>query len=207
MEMTKQRKMLIGVLCIGLSGLAIDRFFLMTPDTASADDSEESIELPAPLTPSLLTVPEPAAVREEGDGLPSYASLTERLVLAQQVESVQGIEASTDPFALPQQWRADRSTPTLEALQPSEGAGQRLSAVFTLDGTVRSVIDDKEEIMAVISGGGLDSRAIRVGQKIRVTNRRGEKEEFKLIEVGSRYVVWKSEKTHKTVEMKVEGDL
>ena len=31
MEMTKQRKMLVGVLCLGIGGLAVDRFVLGAP--------------------------------------------------------------------------------------------------------------------------------------------------------------------------------
>ncbi|MFK7789188.1 MAG: hypothetical protein AB8C95_06830 [Phycisphaeraceae bacterium] len=202
--MTKQRKMLIGVLCLGVSGLVVDRLFLAAPESAAADDGEVIVEVPAEAPP--LPAPQPVAAQqnEQTDTLPSYASLAERLVTAQQKQGLQADQTQNDPFDLPAKWQTDRSTPAFEAAQPTQGSGQRLTAVFKLDGTVRSVIDEKEEIMAVISGGGLEGRAIRVGQKIRVTSRSGTYEDYRLIKVGSRFVVWQSETTQETVEMKVD---
>lgn len=205
MEMTKQRKMLIGVLCVGVFGLVVDRLFLAAPEQAAADDAEVVAEVVAEVPPTPLNTSQPVTTTAaEGDALPSYASLTERLIQAQQHQDQQSDHGRSDPFDLPEQWQADRSKPTFQGSQPTQGTGQRLVAMFKLDGTVRSVIDGKEEIMAVISGGGLDGRAIRVGQKIRVTNSTGTHEDFTLIEVGSRYVVWMSETTKQKVEMKVD---
>ena len=153
--------------------------------------------------------PTPAAVNTGATELPSYASLTERLILAQQHDAEQASDTRSDPFALPEQWQTDRSKP----LSQSEDKGtktassQRLTAIFKLNGTVRSVIDGNEEIMAVISGGGLTNRAVRVGQKIRVPNDKGVKEEFVLVKIDSRYVVWQSQATNERVEMRVDEDL
>lgn len=208
MEMTKQRKMLIGVLCTGLLGLVVDRLFLATPESAAAsEESDVVIEVPAPTGLPALGSGLPTPVDNTASSeLPSYASLTERLLVAQQNAVDGASNTRADPFDLPAKWQADRSKPaTPTESQDTPGvSGQRLTAIFTLDGTVRSVIDEEEEIMAVISGGGLDSRAVRVGQKIRVANANGELEEFVLIEVGSRYVVWKSQMTGERIEMRVE---
>ncbi len=204
MEMTKQRKMLIGVLCIGVLGLVVDQLFLGVPQDAAADDGEVVAVVPPPVTPLSMNQLAPAIEPKDAEALPSYASLTERLVQAQQQDDPQGEQDRHDPFDLPKQWQTERSKPTFQAEQPTQASGKRLTAVFKLDGTVRSVIDGNEEIMAVISGGGLDGRAIRVGQKIRVTSSTGSHEDFKLMEVGSRYVVWMSETTQQKVEMKVD---
>jgi len=212
MEMTKQRKMLIGVLAVGLLGLVVDRMFLAAPESAAADDSEVIVVEPDGPTPPSLPGTQPrqapaaagTADQSESSALPSYASLTERLVQAQQQASETDSGGRADPFALPSQWQADRSKPSTQPETQRKATGQRLTMVFTLDGTVRSVIDGKEELMAVISGGGLDSRAVRVGQKIRVANEGGERQEYVLVEVGPRYVVWLNQSTKERIEMRVD---
>lgn len=205
MEMTKQRKMLIGVLCIGVLGLVVDQLFLGVPQDAAANEGEVVAVVPPPVAPLDATPPLSTAQTTAGDVRPSYAALTKRLLQAQQHEAAQDAQGSRpDPFDLPEQWQTDRSMPTFEAQESAQVTGQRLIAMFKLDGTVRSVIDGNEELMAVISGGELDGRAIRVGQIIRVTNRSGTHEDFKLIEVGSRFVVWVSETTGRKVEMSVD---
>jgi len=204
MELTKQRKMLLGVLCIGAVGLAVDRLFLATPQSAEADDRDVVAEVPPPtVAPPAGSQPAPAA-EPKSAALPSYASLTQRLVQAQQQASATAGAGRDDPFALPEQWRAEPSKPRAKTPEPASSSSQRLTVVFKLDGTVRSLIDGKEEIMAVISGGGLDGRAVRVGQKIRVANANGTKDEYELVEVGPRYTVWLNEATGERIEMRVE---
>lgn len=208
MELTKQRKILIGVLLVGLSGLGIDRLFLAAPENALASE-QAVVEL---LTDDISQVQDSAILANAAveqalldDGLPSYAALTDRLIDAQRAMPKAIVdEAVRDPFALPQKWQADPATPTFAASPATEQAANQLNAVFKLDGTVRSVIDGKAEIMAVISGGGLAGQAIRVGQNIRVTYRSGSYEDFTLVEVGSRFVVWKSNTTNERLEMKVD---
>lgn len=206
MAMNKQRKMLIGVLLLGVGGLGVDRFILGTPDAAAADDSDSAEQAPPEFEPIVAEETTPDADDEQGGALPSYASLTERLVLAQERQAA-AIESNErdDPFSLPEQWQSDKSKPQVPA-GDSQASAKRvhINGVFKLDGTVRSVIDGKEEMLAVISGGGLDGRAIRIGQKIRIPNRDGSSEEYLLVEVGSRYVVWKSLGGGERIVMKVD---
>ena len=208
MEMNKQRKMLIGVLCVGLGGLAVDRFVIGSPESAAADDQADEEIVQAPPAPELVVEEEPAPQTngEPSKALPSYASLTERLIVAQgqQATAVEPQDRH-DPFALPEQWHSDKSrAPT----QTGQGGGSKqhvhITGLFKLDGTVRSLIDGREEMLAVISGGGLDGRAIRVGQKVRVPYRDGTFDEYVLVEVGSRYVIWKSLGTGERIKMQVE---
>jgi|GEM_PF-2375597 len=213
MEMTKQRKMLIGVLCVGIGGLAVDRFVLSTPQSASADDEVLIIESPdappPPLQPSAPGTIVPGAGEPDEGGadaatLPSYASLTERLVKAQALQGQHELAPeSADPFRVPDQWQAEKSAPQNEEVVAATPSGQRLKAVVKLDGTVRSVIDGKEELMAVITGGSYKGRAVRIGQKVRIPIGNEMYEEYELVEVGARYVVWRSAQTQQTIEMRV----
>lgn len=208
MEMTKQRKMLIGVLCIGLSGLAVDRFVLSSPESAAADDQvEEAVVQTSPaIKPVVEDEPAPQANGELSKALPSYAALTERLLVAQnQQASTVAEQDRQDPFTLPKRWQSDKSSaPT----QSDKGVGSkqhtRITTLFKLDGTVRTLINGREEMLAVISGGGLDGRAIRVGQKIKVPYGDGTSDDYELVEVGSRYVIWKSRGTGERIKMQVE---
>ena len=212
MEMTKQRKMLIGVMAVGVLGLVVDRVFLGEPESAAAEDSDIIAEVPAPALPAVPGIrqtptPPTAADQGESGSLPSYASLTERLVQAQQQAGDLGSTTREDPFALPPQWQTDQSKP--QTSKPDEPqikpTGERLTTVFRLDGTVRTVIDgDKEELMAVISGGGLNNRAVRIGQKVRVADEGGTMQVYKLVEVGPRFVVWVNEANDERIEMRVE---
>ena len=214
MAMTKQRKMLIGVLCLGLGGLAVDRFVIGMPDSASASEQEvaEPVEqAPPAFTPSTASTPEPEQAAPGGDEaaqtLPSYALLSERLAVATQKTQPQSGQRE-DPFALPKPWQSDRAT---SQATPGEEAGTqeqvRFNERFKLDGTVRSNINGKDELLAVITGEGLDSRAIRKGQVLRVPNPDGVAEAFQLVEVGPRIVVWKLLRTEELIEMQVEEDL
>ena len=211
MEMTKQRKMLIGVLCLGLGGLAVDRFILGAPESAAADD--EIITIQEPQTPSTLQPlaelnPGPEAPGEAPKALPSYASLTQRLIQAKaQAGDPTLAGQQADPFALPEQWQSAKTRPRQEEpLDPAEKE-HVISGVFKLDGTVRSLIDEREELLAVISGGGLDGRAIRLGQVVHVSNDRGSHDKYQLVEIGTRYVVWLALDGGDRIRMQVEEDL
>ena len=207
MEMNKQRKMLLGVLALGVLGLIVDRVFLSAPQSAGADDSDVIVEVPPPSPPSVpgnQATPTTPGTEAESSALPSYASLTERLIRAQEQAEGSETHGRDDPFALPEQWQAERPKQTTQSQPINPTSSQRLTVVFKLDGTVRSLIDGKEELMAVISGGGLDGRAVRVGQKIRVANTIGEQQEYMLVEVGPRFVVWQNQSTKERIEMRVE---
>lgn len=208
MEMTKQRKMLVGVLCLGLGGLAVDRFVIGSPESASA--SEEvvvaDVQTPPALEPAVVDEPTPQTHGEPSKALPSYASLTERLIAAQNQQETAIVQHDRqDPFALPKQWQSDKSSVPTQS-NGSTGSKQRvrITGLFKLDGTVRSLIDSREEMLAVISGGGLDGRAIRIGQQIKVPYGDGSSDTYELVEVGSRYVVWKSLGTGERIKMQVE---
>lgn len=208
MQMNKQRKMLIGVLCLGLGGLAVDRLLLSAPDSAVAEQ-EDVVDLATPpidanLADAALQGQDPRSAID-ADALPSYASLTERLVLAQQQQTEAPVSGRDDPFAVPKQWQAQQPE-TLVKAQEGSPKQHRIASFFKLDGTVRSLNNGKEELLAVISGGGLDGVAIRVKQRIRVPNSDGPPEEYELVEVGSRYVVWYAIGTDERIRMNVEQD-
>lgn len=205
MAMNKQRKLLIGVLCLGLGGLVVDRFVLGSPESASADEEVITVELPQASKPTPEQAAASASPGEPVKALPSYASLTQRLVEAQQQagESPQ-IEPNSDPFAMPLQWRVEEARPINQDAIDRTAKTHRISSLFKLDGTVSTSIDGKEEMLAVISGGGLDGRAIRIGQKVRVANGNGSYDIYKLIRVGSRFVVWQLEGTDEEITIRVE---
>ena len=211
MEMTKQRKMLIGVLCLGLGGLAVDRFVLGAPESASASDEVVTIQgpqAPPALQPLAELAPEPETTGEAPKALPSYASLTQRLIEAKaQAGDPTPTDQEADPFALPEQWRAAKQRPTKQEPVNPTAREHAISRLIKLDGTVRSEIDDKEELLAVISGGGLDGRAFRLEQVIRVPNANGLHDQYQLIEIGSRYVVWGALDGGDRIRMEVEEDL
>ncbi|MEM9346541.1 MAG: hypothetical protein AAGB26_07980 [Planctomycetota bacterium] len=202
MEITKQRKVLLGIIVVGLCALVVDRFVIGPPDSAEAAMDDISFETPAfePASEDESVAEIPAA---DAKVLPSYASLTERLIEVRSAME-QDNAGREDPFALPEQWQTDKGKPAIEQETPVDTSDQEITRIFKLDGTVRSLIDEKEEMLAVISGGGLDGRAIRIGQKIRVPTDIGPPVEFKLVEVGSRYVIWKSERTGNRIVMQVE---
>ena len=205
MEMTKQRKMLVGVLCLGIGGLAVDRFVLGAPETASADDEVITAQAPLETEPAAEQAPEPGAAGGSIKALPSYSSLTQRLVQAQeQAGADPQAGQQDDPFALPERWRVEESRPINQAAPDPVAKTHRISTLFRLDGTVSTSIDGKEEMLAVISGGGLEGRAIRVGQKVRVPDGNGSYDIYTLIRVGSRLVVWQPEGTQEEIIMRVE---
>jgi hypothetical protein len=204
MEMTKQRKLLIGVLCLGLGGLAVDRLIIGMPEAASAQQANEAEDAPIALEravdESAIVEPAPRGI----DALPSYESLAERLILAQQRVGATAATGREDPFAMPDAWATPvRVEDTVEEA-PRTDLAERLNGLFQLDGTVRSLIDGEEEILAVISGGGLDGRAVRIGQQVRVPDGSGGTDAFELVEVGSRHVVWLSLETDERVHMRVD---
>ncbi|MEM6504543.1 MAG: hypothetical protein AAF711_03660 [Planctomycetota bacterium] len=202
MEMTKQRKVLLGIIAAGLVALLVDRFVIGLPDSAEAAMQDISFETQE-LGPAAEDEPVAEIPALDAEVLPSYAGLTERLIEAQSTME-QDTAGREDPFALPEQWRTDKTKPLIDQETPVDTSDQEITRIFKLDGTVRSLIDEKEEMLAVISGGGLDGRAIRIGQKIRVPTDNGPPVEFKLVEVGSRYVIWKSERTGNRIVMQVE---
>ena len=210
MEMTKQRKMLIGVLCLGVGGLMIDRLFLSSPDSAVAEQ-DEVIEIAADASTSpLASVPGSAQPQQtpprDAKALPTFASLTERLLLAQQQQAEHQNSGREDPFAVPDQWQTDQPKALINSQETVAPTKRRITSLFKLDGTVRSLNEGNEELLAVISGGGLDGVAIRVKQRVRVPDNGGQHEDYELVEVGSRYVVWMSLRTQERITMRVEQD-
>ena len=199
MEMTKQRKMLIGVLCVGVSALALDRFVLAPPESASASvevkaDDATAAAAPAPRQPVAATATQQAD--GEARSLPSYARLTEQLAKAQ---SLQPLQPESDPFDLPADWRQVISEP-VEDPKPVTNvedaiamAKQRLSTQFTLELAMSEVTPDGAVKYAVVNG-----KPMRVGEQIQV-KAPGDgghilEEVYKLsaIDVQSRAVIWES---------------
>lgn len=173
MEMTKQRKMLLSVLGLGLGLLVLDRFVLSAPDSASADlrpDIPQQAVAPAPEVPA-PDQPEPGV--DTGPSLPSYATLTERLIAAQSSGSAhpggadgQPAEAD-DPFQLPKDWRpaAADPVPGVKRTAPTQDtkSAQLLLNSYRLEGTYRSINGEQVEKLAVVSG-----KPMRIGDTVQV---------------------------------------
>jgi len=208
MEMTKQRKMLIAVLVIGLGGLALDRFVLGTPESASADAGDVPIHAaqPGPPPPAQSTAIATASPTPGGDdveqveSLPSFASLTERLIAAQAQQQTQEQDFS-DPFNVPADWspqRVETTNQTTAVVQQVAPLQEYLLNQYRLDSTSRVATNGQDELLAVVASGQSRGRFLRVGDYVDVrytspTSGVGEQvERFTLVEVGNRYVVWQS---------------
>lgn len=194
MQMTKQRKMLVGVLCVGLGALALDRLVLAPPDSASADQAQ-----PAPTdadaagpTGALLSRQANEPEQQQNNdtaSLPSYASLTERLVAYQSAQTAQAQQANdtptpdaaqdpSDPFAVPNDWapRAPRpSAPT--PAQTRDAAGQAGQA-FLARHRLAATLNDAGKQRAVVDG-----RLMMIGDEL---------DGYKLIQINPRWVIWES---------------
>lgn len=187
MEMNKQRKMLIGVLALGLGGLGLDRLVLAPPESASADDGSLAMggtdagDSSVPAIPGIEIADPVAQAAEAIDqalALPSYASLTERLIQAQTEQAAVALsgDQSHDPFALPDSWQGKQTTADVE--QPTgpgpDAKDKGFLDRYTLDGTFISGSGRR----AVISG-----RAVRRGQTV---------EGYRLARIEARWVSWQT---------------
>ena len=198
MEMTKQRKTLIAVAVVGLGAVALDRFVLGPPESASASTAAQ--ESPAAEDPSMISdEPEAATVPEAGAGLPSFETLTERLARQAVTPTDQ---TRPDPFSLPEGWGQRVTTPVPDRPVESAASDIMLLQQYKLDGTFRSADENNQVVIfAVISGGDYSRKAMQVGAEIKVRLTNGAQsletsqpvEVYQLIEVGNRAVVWQSQ--------------
>ena len=108
MELTKQRKILIGVLGVGLLGLAVDRFVLGLPAEANAAATVVNPPVaaadPQPVAGGQGTA---AAARVSGNAttaLPDYTALTQRLDALGQTAAQDAAGSGRDLFAEPEAW-------------------------------------------------------------------------------------------------------
>ena len=180
MALTKQRKILGSVMALGLGALALDRLVIGPPEQASATQP-----IQAPVT-------EPQAPGEAGadaeakasleEGLPSFESLTQRLITAS--ESAEASRAGGDPFALPDGWQTAAELAATPQPRDQSVFAEKLLDDYRLSGIAKS----GDEHLAVING-----LPIRVGQPVRLQVG-DEAVIFELIEIDHehRKAVWRS---------------
>ena len=194
MKLTKQQKILAAVACLGVGAVAVDRVFLAPPQSASANAvadaaADAAIAAASPAERQAPAPPTPGDAEDRSSSLPSFASLTDRLAKA----STSGPTLSqADPFRVPAEW-APKMTESVQTVQAVQSNSEKLLLEqFKLESTIRSIIQDKLEQLAVING-----RALRMGDSINVRlgalpDGSERIEIYELISVASRSVVLQS---------------
>lgn len=199
MEMTKQRKILIVTAGLGLGGLVLDRLVLGPPESASADQAPAAAEQAAPpaLQPEQKVQP---GEKPDQPALPSFASLTERLIqTSQQAPQTE----NSDPFQLPAGWQTTALSDPASQQQTQNLAAdtqyaKRLRDQYKFYGTTNLRIEGKDVRLAVIKRVGQSQQFLPVAHVIRVdtgvSTPDGEKiyESYQLEKMGSREVYWVS---------------
>lgn len=203
MEMNKQRKILVGVLATGLIGLVLDRLVLAPPDEASAElvDMQEIAALEdesdsdSSALPALDIAGSTEAPNEQGESsgvLPTYASLTQRLVDVQATRHATdpSDQKAHDPFTLPGHWLPKSAE---EPAPEPAAAVTRGDDVFLgkhrLDGTFRH----GEQQRAVVNGLAMSVGDVVAG--------------YRLIRVSSRWVQWEPVDGGRVLTMRASDDL
>lgn len=198
MAMTKQRKMLLTVAALGLVTVAVDQLVLAPPGTASAD--QDTAPEPSPAVPAVqpAAVNEPVKATGDNSGLPSYQTLTERLI---KTAVTTPAEQRIDPFQLPEGWGTPIVMTTETPQQPTkqglyEELEKRLLDQYILDGTYRSTSQSGQELVAVVRGRNMPPRLMRVGDRVPVemgvqsSDGKPLVKAFRLEEVGAGAVLW-----------------
>ena len=195
MEMTKQRKLLIGVLCFGVFGLVVDRFLLAPPESASADDSSE-VQADADVADAPgLGIAAPETVEEpqrEASSLPSYASLTERLLALQSSQLAQtppAEQGGDDPFALPKDWSAK---PAMQQTPDQAPGGDATDQAFLAKNRLVATLNDRGKQRAVVG-----DNLMKIGDKL---------DGYTLIQIAPRRVIWQSRDGQRAVVMDAKQD-
>ena len=144
----------------------------------------------------------------EPEALPSYATLTERLIATADPATDQ---QPGDPFAMPAGWgTVITDTPSgSEQAQDTEWA-KRLLAQYKFYGTTTLELEGQEVQLAVIQKAGVGQQFGQVGHTIRVetgqTSEQGEEmyELYRLVKIEPRKVIWTSiAKPDRAVEMQI----
>lgn len=199
MEMTKQRKVLAGIMCAGLGLLALDRLVLAPPQTASADVAAHSAASGTEpgLTGSVLNDQAPAEGPEADSAptLPSFTALNQRLASAHPAQPAQAEPdvSSHDPFALPEQWAPE--TPAAPDPQPQPQAAEDAEALeadraFAASHTLEAVLDAGGTQHAVV-----DRRLLKLGDEL---------SGYRLVRINARWVLWESVEGNRAVIMRLE---
>jgi len=158
MEQTRKRKILIGVLGVGLTALVCDRFVLGPPSEAhaAATSVAQAIEEQAPSAASSATLPAarpPASVTDRA-ALPDYTGLAQRLQRLQRETAEPPPATGRDLFAEPADWapKAVTREPEPEARGPIADP-QAFLAQYRLESIqIQSVSDTRKVTVATING-------------------------------------------------------
>ena len=216
MQMTKQRKLLIGVAVLGLCAFVLDRTVLGPPESASANVAP--VQPPASPPPGDASALPPQALQPTPGNagqtapasLPSFATLTDRLMQTSQT-TVDPVTLN-DPFSLPSGWNKAAATTALPVgTATANQSAESLLQQYKLDGTFRSKVREQTVMMAVVSGGGYERKVMAVGDEINVKQVRqplqteDQFDVYRLIEIGNRVVIWALKRDpSQTVEMNAE---
>ncbi len=208
MEMTKQRKLLLVVAGLGLGGLAVDKLLLGPPESAKADVKAVAQQAPAPVQQPPTDQPGDGPSEGEQKALPSYATLTERLI---ETADRTAPRQTGDPFAMPADWApVITNTPGRPEQARDNEWSRRLLAQYKFYGTTTLEVEGEEVQLAVIRKGKMGQQFGQLGHMIRVETgkktQRGEPEYemYQLVKIDPRKVVWRSiENTEQTVEMQI----
>lgn len=149
MKLTRERKIYVGVLGVGLAVLGADRV-MGPPSSASASSSAAVGEEPA------------AAAVSPGVQAPSVATVA----LAERLEAMKGehlgqaeVDGSSDAFRISPAWRAALSPEATVSEGDADGSGVATMPTSVALPKVTVVVQDQAGGMAV-----LDGEVLRVGQ-------------------------------------------
>jgi len=204
--MTKQRKVLAGIMCAGLGLLALDRLVLAPPQTASADvtdDTAASVAGPG-LAGSVLDGSSPDAAPDNTSDnseagnvqtLPSFTGLNQRLASTRPAQAAQSEpgDASNDPFALPERWAPERPDPPRPQPQPQttqDSEALEADRAFVESHTLEAVLDAGGTQHAVV-----DRRLLKLGDELGG---------YRLVRINARWVLWESVDGSRAVIMRLE---
>lgn len=197
MQMTKQRKLLVGVLCAGLGALTLDRLVLAPPESASADQAQPVAADASPAAPSgtLLNRQDDAPDadgEQDASALPSYASLTERLLALQSAQTVQvqqtvgllepdaeqSLQGPADPFAVPEDWAPQAQQHSAPPPAQTQDAAGKAEQAFLARHRLAATLNDAGRQRAVVDG-----KLMTIGDEL---------DGYKLIRINPRWVIWES---------------
>lgn len=200
MELTKKRKIMIGVMAVGIAALAVDRFALGPPAEARAAATARPAESPqasSQPTSAPATATDPTGATDIKTALPDYTGLTQRLAELQ--KSDVGIDPSTsrDLFAEPPDWAPVVHEPVREAgpRPPIEDPNAFMSAYRLESVQLQAVDGARKTTVALING-----KEYMEGATLETFVLRG----FTDNPTEGRSAVWESRKTGQMFVMRIE---
>ena len=176
MKVTKQQKVLGGVLVLGMVALAMDRFVFSTatPDPSTSDVAKSEYAV-APGAASPGAKPQPSAGPAQG----SQISLAQRLRTAGQGLSD---NSTRDAFALPASWVVQGPAAPTERLAEKFRQAHRLNGVLASGEHTYAMVDST----IVVLGQSLDGfKLTNISHRTAVFERDGERATLNMSDGGA----------------------